>query len=227
MLGLGGFPAAEIGDGAERKVRELVSVLRGDVGVTWSEVVLGRQGLGLGPIEAGQIGLGERARSVPLDDLVDHRHWRLGQDGGGRNDDVDALRTQFLDGQEDLMAVQYNPGQQYMLHCDGSCDGSPFVAGGRISTVLMYCATADGGGTAFPNANVHVLPQKGQAVYFHFRGQDGMMEDWHTEHSGCPVKAGEKWVVTQWIRDGVSKQHPHSRFDPSGGPIGVGSTIGG
>jgi len=21
------------------------------------------------------------------------------------------------------MAVQYNPGQQYMLHCDGSCDG--------------------------------------------------------------------------------------------------------
>ncbi|KAH8061417.1 procollagen-proline 4-dioxygenase [Aureococcus anophagefferens] len=55
-----------------------------------------------------------------------------------------------LDGQEELMAVQYNPGQQYMLHCDGSCDGSPFVAGGRLATVLMYCAAADGGGTAFP-----------------------------------------------------------------------------
>ena len=118
--------------------------------------------------------------------------------------------TLGLDGQEELMAVQYNAGQQYMLHCDGSCDGSPFVGGGRLATVLMYCATADGGGTAFPNANVHVVPKKGQAVYFHFRGPepDGVVEDWHTEHSGCPVKSGEKWVVTQWLRDGVSKQFP-------------------
>jgi len=127
-----------------------------------------------------------------------------------------------LDGQEDLMAVQYNPGQQYMLHCDGSCDGSPFVSGGRIATVLMYCVVADGGGTSFPNAGVHVTPSRGQAVYFHFRGPDreSNMEDWHTEHSGCPVKDGEKWVVTQWLRDGVNVNHPHSRFDPSGGPIG-------
>ncbi|KAH8095229.1 procollagen-proline 4-dioxygenase [Aureococcus anophagefferens] len=97
-----------------------------------------------------------------------------------------------LDGQEELMAVQYNPGQQYMLHCDGSCDGSPFVAGGRLATVLMYCAAADGGGTAFPNANVHVVPAKGQAVYFHFRGPepDGVVEDWHTEHAAAP-RSGE------------------------------------
>jgi len=127
-----------------------------------------------------------------------------------------------LAGQEDLMAVQYNKGQQYMLHCDGSCDGTPFAPGGRLATVLMYCETADGGGTAFPNANVHVVPQRGQAVYFHYRGWDpaGTMEDWHTEHSGCPLRNGSKWVITQWLRDGVSKERPHSRFDPSGGPIG-------
>jgi len=129
--------------------------------------------------------------------------------------------TLQLDGQEDLMAVQYNPGQQYMLHCDGSCDGTPFVSGGRLATVLMYCAAADGGGTAFPNAGVHVVPKRGQAVYFSFRSSDseGLMEDWHTEHSGCPVREGSKWVVTQWLRDGVSKENPHSRFDPSGGPV--------
>ena len=34
-----------------------------------------------------------------------------------------------VEGQEDIMAVQYNPGQEYMLHCDGSCDGTPFVQG--------------------------------------------------------------------------------------------------
>ena len=128
--------------------------------------------------------------------------------------------TLSLDGQEDLMAVQYDPGQQYLLHCDGSCDGTPFRSGGRLATVLMYCATAEGGGTAFPNANVYVVPEKGQAAYFHFRGPDpsGAMEDWHTEHSACPVRTGEKWAVTLWLRDGVSKELPHTRFDPSGGP---------
>ena len=82
-------------------------------------------------------------------------------------------------------------------------------------------AAADGGGTAFPNAGVHVVPKRGQAVYFSFRSADseGLMEDWHTEHSGCPVREGSKWVVTQWLRDGVSKENPHSRFDPSGGPV--------
>ena len=96
------------------------------------------------------------------------------------------------------------------------------VAGGRLATVLMYCEAADGGGTSFPNANVHVVPHRGQAVYFHFRAPeaDSVMEDWHTEHSGCPVREGSKWVITQWLRDGVSKENPHTRFDPSGGPVG-------
>mmetsp|Transcript_26301 Transcript_26301/g.81894 ORF Transcript_26301/g.81894 Transcript_26301/m.81894 type:complete len:566 (+) Transcript_26301:258-1955(+) len=126
-----------------------------------------------------------------------------------------------LDGQEHLMAVQYNATQEYMLHCDGSCDGTPFRRGGRVATVLMYCEAAEGGGTAFPNANVHVVPKRGQAVYFHMRAPeaDSNTEDWHTEHSGCPLKSGSKWVITQWLRDGVSKENPHSRFDPMGGPI--------
>ena len=128
------------------------------------------------------------------------------------------------EGQEELMAIQYLEGQQYHLHCDGSCDGSPFLEGGRLATVLMYCEVADrGGATSFPNAGVHVRPVRGQAVYFHFRGpsQRDVMEDWHTEHSGCPVDEGEKWVVTQWLRDGVTAAKPAYKFSPFGGPIGA------
>ncbi|KAH8044385.1 procollagen-proline 4-dioxygenase [Aureococcus anophagefferens] len=44
-----------------------------------------------------------------------------------------------LDGQEELMAVQYNPGQQYMLHCDGSCDGAP-SSPAAASRRCSYCA---------------------------------------------------------------------------------------
>jgi len=44
-----------------------------------------------------------------------------------------------VDGQEDFNVIQYNPGQEYRPHCDGSCDGSPHLHGGRVATMLMYC----------------------------------------------------------------------------------------
>ena len=35
------------------------------------------------------------------------------------------------------------------------------------------------------------------------KGSDGRMDDGYTEHSGCPVLEGEKWITTVWMRDGV------------------------
>ena len=43
-----------------------------------------------------------------------------------------------------------------------------------------------------------------------------MMDDGYTEHSGCPVLKGEKWITTVWMRDGVSHEEPWTIFDPSG-----------
>ncbi len=34
------------------------------------------------------------------------------------------------------------------------------------------------------------------------------MDDGATEHSGCPVVEGEKWIAVQWFRDGVSQVRP-------------------
>ena len=63
---------------------------------------------------------------------------------------------------------------------------------------------------------------RGQAD-FHFRGpsQRDVMEDWHTEHSGRPVEEGGNWIVTQWLRDGVTDVKPAYKFSPFGGPIGA------
>ena len=70
--------------------------------------------------------------------------------------------------------------------------------------MLMYCQISShesGGGTTFGKAGIHVQPLRNQAVFFTYRDEDGNMDTGFTEQSGCPVKKGQKWVVTQWLRD--------------------------
>lgn len=42
------------------------------------------------------------------------------------------------------------------------------------------------------------------------------MDEGFTEHSGCPVIEGEKWITTMWMREGVTASEPWTLFDPSG-----------
>jgi hypothetical protein len=42
------------------------------------------------------------------------------------------------------------------------------------------------------------------ATFFSYKGPDGHMDEGYTEHSGCPVIKGEKWITTVWMREGVS-----------------------
>ena len=57
------------------------------------------------------------------------------------------------------------------------------------------------------------------ATFFTYMGPDGVMDHGLTEHSGCPVLEGEKWITTAWMRKGVSKAQTWKIFDPSGGRI--------
>lgn len=54
------------------------------------------------------------------------------------------------------------------------------------------------------------------ATFFSYKGPDGRMEDGLTEHSGCPVIEGEKWITTLWMREGVDYEHTWEMYDPSG-----------
>mmetsp|Transcript_90578 Transcript_90578/g.258757 ORF Transcript_90578/g.258757 Transcript_90578/m.258757 type:complete len:637 (+) Transcript_90578:219-2129(+) len=130
--------------------------------------------------------------------------------------------------QEPFSVIQYDAPekhdgepQEYRPHCDGSCDGSPHLHGGRVATVLIYCQVADeGGGTTFANADVFVQPRATDAVLFsYYDPKTGDMDTGLTEHSGCPVMAGTKWVITEWMRLGVGRDNPWTSSDPTGAKL--------
>jgi hypothetical protein len=74
-----------------------------------------------------------------------------------------------------------------------------------------------GGAIVFTKADMYVKPEPGTVVIFSYLGPDGTMDTGMTEHSGCPVLEGEKWITTAWMRKGVSLQRPWTMLDPSGG----------
>jgi len=125
-------------------------------------------------------------------------------------------------GQEPLMSIQYfGRGRhdiepdRYTPHCDGRCTGKNHVTGGRMATVVIYCTLPKQGGfTNFQNANVHVRPNSGSAVFFsYFDPLTNITDNGLTQHSGCPVYEGEKKIITQWVRYGVSSATPHHAFN--------------
>jgi len=124
------------------------------------------------------------------------------------------------EGQEGFTIIQYNPSDQYTPHCDGGCDGSLHKNHGRVATAVMYCIVPEeGGATTFTNHDITIRPQAGSAVFFSYKDMEtGRMDEGDTEHSGCPVIRGEKWITTVWMREGVSAAPGESwqHYDPDG-----------
>lgn len=144
-------------------------------------------------------------------------------------DAANALTGYGLDphGQEPFSVIFYNGSRaahddglpdEYRPHCDGSCDGSPHLHGGRVATLLLYCAVPDkGGATSFTNARTVATPNPTDAVFFSYLNKDtNEMDTGLTQHSGCPVLRGDKWVMTLWMRKGISAADSWTKYDPTG-----------
>jgi hypothetical protein len=127
-------------------------------------------------------------------------------------------------GQEGFTIIQYNPDDQYTPHCDGNCDGALHNKYGRVATAVMYCKVPiSGGATTFTNNDIYIKPRKGSVTFFSYKDmKTGLMDDGDTEHSGCPVIEGEKWITTVWMREGVSDipGEKWDLYDPDGTRIG-------
>ncbi|WP_394791542.1 2OG-Fe(II) oxygenase [Rhodoferax sp.] len=106
---------------------------------------------------------------------------------------------------EGLQVLNYQPGAQYKPHYDyfdPAEPGTPTIlkrGGQRVATLIMYLsAPSSGGATIFPDVQLEVAPQRGNAVFFSY---DRPHPRTQTLHGGAPVLAGEKWIATKWLRE--------------------------
>jgi prolyl 4-hydroxylase len=106
---------------------------------------------------------------------------------------------------EGLQVLHYRPGAEYKPHhdyFDPTEPGTPSIlrrGGQRVGTLIIYLNTPEkGGGTIFPDAQLEVAPQRGNAVFFSYARPDPSTR---TLHGGAPVIAGDKWIATKWLRE--------------------------
>lgn len=122
------------------------------------------------------------------------------------------------DGQEPINAVYYKKdGDHYGAHCDGECAGGAYKRGHRIASSLAYCEVGEAGGyTTFTRSGLKVVPKRGQLLFFGYKlnasDPGNAMDRGHTEHSGCPLRRGTKWIATMWYREGVTPESDWTKF---------------
>ena len=116
--------------------------------------------------------------------------------------DLEAAEVHYL-----ARVLRYRPGAEYKPHHDYFDPAQPGMAavlkrgGQRVGTLVMYLNTPQqGGATVFPDAGLEVAPVRGSAVFFSYDRPHAITK---TLHGGAPVLAGEKWVATKWLRQGV------------------------
>lgn len=108
---------------------------------------------------------------------------------------------------EPLQVLHYSVGEQFHPHHDFLDPDVPEFAellrrfGQRIATVLVYLNDEyEGGETVFPKLGIRFRGRRGDALFFTNVDRSGH-PDRSTTHAGKPPTSGEKWIISQWIRD--------------------------
>lgn len=112
-----------------------------------------------------------------------------------------------FDALEPMEVLHYAGGETYKPHIDFFHPARPGYAeemrlrGQRIKTFLIYLNTGyDGGETEFPKLGIKFRGEAGEALIFDNVDANGE-GDMNTVHAGLPVTRGEKWLLSQWIRE--------------------------
>lgn len=105
--------------------------------------------------------------------------------------------------------LHYAPGESFAPHHDyfdpREASGATELARGgqRIATLLVYLNDAyEGGETDFPVLGKRFKGRTGDALFFANVDPGGRVDP-STRHTGLAPTRGEKWLLSQWVRDRV------------------------
>ena len=108
---------------------------------------------------------------------------------------------------EPTQVLHYGVGEQFAPHFDfvdpanESHHAELRELGQRIATFLVYLNDAfEGGETEFPRVDIRYRGRTGDAIFWANVDDDGQPEQL-SYHAGRPPLSGEKWILSQWIRD--------------------------
>ena len=108
---------------------------------------------------------------------------------------------------EPMQILHYSPGQQFKEHFDFLDPANAHHQeqmrknGQRIATFLVYLNDDfEGGATEFPEIALRYRGNAGDALFWANCDMEGR-PDRLTRHAGLPPTSGEKWILSQWIRD--------------------------
>lgn len=108
---------------------------------------------------------------------------------------------------EGLQIQQYETTNEYRPHFDWFDPDRPGPrkhmehGGQRLATFVLYLSDVEcGGGTAFPEVGLEILPKKGSAIFFQ-NTDSRHIPDRRTLHAGRPVIRGVKTIANKWLRE--------------------------
>jgi hypothetical protein len=108
---------------------------------------------------------------------------------------------------EATAVLHYGSGQQYGRHFDFLDPALPGYGrevearGQRVATFLIYLNDDfEGGETEFPLVPLHYKGGKGDALFF-WNVDEANAPERRALHAGLPPSRGEKWLLSQWVRD--------------------------
>jgi prolyl 4-hydroxylase len=108
---------------------------------------------------------------------------------------------------EGFQVLRYGEGAHSAPHFDylqptnASNAASIERSGQRVSTLVIYLNDVEAGGeTSFPCTGWSVSAIRGHACYFEYANGLGQVDP-RSLHAGAPVRRGEKWVLTKWMRE--------------------------
>jgi prolyl 4-hydroxylase len=115
-----------------------------------------------------------------------------------------------LEFMENAQVVRYRPGEDFSPHqdfFDVEAHGERIRRDGqRLATAILYLNTPSHGGmTTLLDAEMEIYPHEGSLLLFSYASAN---EASRTRHSGVPVPAGEKWILTFFLRDRAYPARP-------------------